>query len=214
MPGPLILVPTPFELKTLEPLLATPVEEARGAIEICGFGVITAAARTAQLIAAKQPSRVLLVGIAGSLAPDLRVGSASTFAEVACHGIGVGSGEQHTGASALGWEQWSGGDEGTSIGGRLSLDGRDGDRRLLLSVCAASADEHDADQRRKDFPNASAEDMEGFAVAVACKLAGVPLQIVRGISNVAGDRDKNHWKIADALRAAARLATNLIASHE
>ena len=59
--------------------------------------------------------------------------------------------------------------------------------------------------RRERFPDAVAEDMEGFAVAVACTLAGVPLRVVRGISNLVGDRDPKHWRIPAAL-AAARLA--------
>ena len=47
--------------------------------------------------------------------------------------------------------------------------------------------------------------MEGFAVAVACRLAGVPLKIIRGISNHAGDRQHSRWKITEALLSAAAL---------
>jgi futalosine hydrolase len=45
--------------------------------------------------------------------------------------------------------------------------------------------------------------MEGFAVAAACRLRGVPVAIVRGISNVAGDREPSRWRIDEALEAAA-----------
>ncbi|NDH95322.1 MAG: futalosine hydrolase, partial [Planctomycetia bacterium] len=69
--------------------------------------------------------------------------------------------------------------------------------------CAASATAEDAATRLEEFPTAVAEDMEGFAVALACRLAGVPCQIIRGISNRAGDRDKARWQIEPALRAAA-----------
>ena len=47
--------------------------------------------------------------------------------------------------------------------------------------------------------------MEGFSVAVACQFAGIPLKVVRGISNIAGDRDKGRWRIKDAMDAAATL---------
>jgi futalosine hydrolase len=77
---------------------------------------------------------------------------------------------------------------------------------LLLSACAASASAADAALRREQFPAAVAEDMEGFAVALACRLAAVPCQIIRGISNRAGDRDKANWQVEPALRAAADLA--------
>jgi futalosine hydrolase len=45
--------------------------------------------------------------------------------------------------------------------------------------------------------------MEGFAVAAACRLRGVPVAIVRGISNVAGDREPSRWRIDEALETAA-----------
>ena len=67
------------------------------------------------------------------------------------------------------------------------------------------ATQKDVHDRRLTFPDAVAEDMEGFSVAFACAMAGCQLSIVRGISNVAGDRDKAHWRITDALHAAADL---------
>ena len=64
--------------------------------------------------------------------------------------------------------------------------------------------------RRGLFPDAAAEDMEGFAVALACRLAGVPLSIVRGISNTAGDRDPARWLVPEAVAAAAALAARIL----
>ena len=53
--------------------------------------------------------------------------------------------------------------------------------------------------------------MEAFGVAMAASLMGVPLQVVRGMSNTAGDRQLSQWKINDALEAAAEVVLNLIA---
>jgi futalosine hydrolase len=53
--------------------------------------------------------------------------------------------------------------------------------------------------------------MEGFAVATACAMAGVPVRIVRGISNRVGDREPEHWNIPLALSAARRLALDVLA---
>ncbi len=55
------------------------------------------------------------------------------------------------------------------------------------------------------FPKAVAEDMEGYAVALACRLHDVPLTIIRGISNQAGDRNHDGWQVAEALQSAAEL---------
>jgi futalosine hydrolase len=52
--------------------------------------------------------------------------------------------------------------------------------------------------------------MEAFAVAAACQLQNVPLRVVRGISNIAGDRDHSKWKIADAMHSAMNIVEKLI----
>jgi futalosine hydrolase len=48
--------------------------------------------------------------------------------------------------------------------------------------------------------------MEAFGAALACHLAGVPLVVVRGISNHAGERDATRWRVREALAAARTLA--------
>jgi futalosine hydrolase len=212
----LVLVPTESESRIIEPLV-----RAGGSgsfcLHLCGFGPVVAAARTALLIAEHRPERVLLVGIAGRLSNRLAIGGAYAFERVACHGVGAGSGDAFAPAEALGWPQWpgDGADSATRIGDEISFaSGRLPDSAaragLLLSACAASADEADVCSRRQLFPDAAAEDMEGFAVAAACRLAGVPLDIVRGISNAAGDRDASGWQIEAACRAAAELAVALL----
>jgi futalosine hydrolase len=52
--------------------------------------------------------------------------------------------------------------------------------------------------------------MEGFAVAAACQLCDVPMTIVRGISNEAGDRDKENWQIQDAMNSAFSICQQII----
>ena len=117
---------------------------------------------------------------------------------------------------SLGWPQCPGDPSrgGASIGDVITCDAPPTagahPAGLLLTACAASADATDVAHRRRLFPTAVAEDMEGFGVAVACRLAGVPLAIVRGISNDAGDRDHGRWRIGPALEAAAALAVTLL----
>jgi futalosine hydrolase len=81
-----------------------------------------------------------------------------------------------------------------------------------LSVCAAAADPIDVDLRLEQFPDASAEDMEGFGFAFACHQAGVPAHIIRGISNTAGVRDRAEWCIDEAAQSAARLFLSVLQS--
>ena len=210
----LILVPTPMELEQLQGVLAPP-ERSDIAMQLCGFGPIAAAARAGNLISRYQPDRVLLIGIAGTFdVQHFPVGSAHRFTQTCCDGIGVGTGDSFISAAQLGWLQFKGADAQPEIGDRLPLDSgfvsgipASG---TLLTCCSASDSAETAAARRKRFPDANAEDMEGFAVSMACNLAGVPLQIVRGISNEVGNRNRDTWEIEKAIQAAAELATKLM----
>ena len=220
MTNTLVLVPTSLELDRLQNRIAEHLERTNGAVELSGFGVIAAASRSAFLIEKHQPKRVILVGIAGSLSANaqnnqstwpLEIGTAACFDRVACYGIGAGTGDAFLSAGDIGWKHWTGSVE---IGDRIEIgigNVQDISRhQTLLTCCSASIDEGDVSRRRKAFPDAVAEDMEGFSVAVSCRLAGIPLEIVRGISNCAGDRDKSNWQITEALDAAADLVLKLI----
>jgi futalosine hydrolase len=213
----LLLIPTDLErerfldLGGLEPGLAQ--------VETCGFGPVAAAARTAQLLARLRPARAMLVGIAGAYDDvDHPVGEALEFSAVAIEGIGVGEGADLIAPPELGFPQWPGhaaSAHGAAVGeisDRLPLAAEEEGAPLLLTTCAASAGPDQARLRRERFPEAAAEDMEGFAVAMACALAHVPLRIVRGISNRVGDRDPGHWRIPAALAASRRLALAILRS--
>lgn len=217
----LVLVPTPFERDLLRPALGSDIEDAVR-LELCGFGLVAAAARTADLLATRAPQRVVLVGIAGRLSDRLAIGAAYRFRDVACYGVGAGSAEGFIPAASLGWPQWAG-ESGASdeqpaaaaIGDRIACSPAHSPvaagAGLLLSACAASATPEDVRQRVNLYPDAEAEDMEGFAVALACRLRGLPLAIIRGISNDAGDRDKARWQVGPALAAAAALVAQTLA---
>ncbi len=196
----LVLVPTERELELLRQHLA-PAPNMQ--FELCGFGLVAAAARTAQLLQLRQPSHVLLAGIAGQITDQVSCGQAYEFGSVACYGIGAGQGSTFQTAADMGWSHWN----HPQVGDVLTVGSAENELQLL-TCCAASENAVDVEQKRGKFPNAAAEDMEGFAVAAACKLSSVPLRIVRGISNVAGDRDQSHWQVEQAMLSVANLLRN------
>ena len=209
----LLLVPTELELSRL--VDQGGFERGSCLVSLCGFGPVAAAARTAQLLAQLGPRRVLLVGLAGTY--DARahpVESAAEFAEVALYGVGAGEGEGFLGPPALGFPQWPG-SPGTTphpVVDSLPLAAPPaGAAGTLLTTCAAAATGDEVRRRRALFPAATAEDMEGFAVAMACALADTPLRIVRGFSNLVGDRAPERWRIPGALAAARELARAILA---
>ncbi|MEE8142429.1 MAG: futalosine hydrolase [Planctomycetota bacterium] len=213
-------------MKTLQHLILIPTEGERTSllrqqnwarpdfrVELCGFGAVAAAARSAQLLATLQPQCAWLLGIAGAF--DLEtcpLESVQEFDAVVIHGIGAGEGETASNSEQLGFPQWPGEAESNtpSVFDKIHLRGPL-PTRTLLTVCAASASPQQAAQRHIQFPDALAEDMEGFGVALACELTHTPLRILRGISNLAGNRNHREWRIQAALdRVRERLESELL----
>lgn len=211
-------------------LLLTPTEKERELvlsnasaswpeIHLCGFGAVAAAARTAALIGRYKPQHVLLLGIAGSLRTEAVVGQAYMFESVGCYGIGVGSGAAFQAAEPMGWLQWP---QEPIVRDVLKLEYGQTENghtepvpskhilSALVTVTATSANTAEAEQKRNCYPQGAAEDMEGFGVALACRLQEVPLTIVRGISNVAGERDHRQWQVKAAMQAATSLTDGIL----
>ncbi|WP_329106671.1 futalosine hydrolase [Micromonospora sp. NBC_01699] len=59
------------------------------------------------------------------------------------------------------------------------------------------------------YPDAVAEAMEGYGVAVAAAQAGVPFAELRTISNPVGPRDRGAWRITEAFEALRSAAAAL-----
>jgi futalosine hydrolase len=207
-------------------------------VALCGFGLAAAGAGAAHVLArVEQAERlglknegwagggtsegalvarpVVLVGIGGTYDPEQApVGSAvlGTFAR--CDGIGAGTGKHFISAEAMGWRQ------GIELAGLPPVGdlaplfvpnvGSDVIRGGVLSVAATSAGAGEAAARRARYPDVLVEEMEAFAVALAARLARVPLIVVRGISDLAGDRDRSRWRIPEAIAAARALLEQVV----
>ena len=215
----LLLSPTRFELTAIVSHLRNRNLEST-CVQVCGFGAVAAAARTSLLIARNRPQMVLLAGIAGSFDAQCSVGDAYEFHRVRSYGIGVGEGQQYRSAEELGWKHVH--EEADTIPCGVGdviyrvneIEKQENQSELkgeLLSVCAASSSQSEADIKKKHYPEALAEDMEGFAVAAACVMHSVPWVIVRGISNRVGDRDRKNWQVERALKKTAEHVDRILA---
>ena len=79
---------------------------------------------------------------------------------------------------------------------------------ILLSTSCVSGDAKRATVMEKRF-GAIAENMEGAAVAQVCALNGIKFTEVRGVSNVAGERNKEYWDFPTAWRNTHTLTIHL-----
>ncbi|WP_103504631.1 futalosine hydrolase, partial [Streptomyces sp. SM14] len=71
----------------------------------------------------------------------------------------------------------------------------------VLTVSTVTGTAERAAELTARHPGAAAEAMEGFGVAEAAARAGVPVLELRTVSNPVGPRDRDAWRIPDALRA-------------
>lgn len=138
---------------------------------ITGVGKVNAALQVSLALAdpARRPDLVVNVGTAGALHPGM----------VGTHL--VGSVHQHDLSSRV-LEQLTGNRYGDPI--RLG----DGPALATGDVFVTDPVVRDALAR-----NADLVDMEGYAVAAACRLAGVPVQLVKHVSDSADDAAHTSW---------------------
>jgi futalosine hydrolase len=71
----------------------------------------------------------------------------------------------------------------------------------VLTVSTVTGTAARARELAARYPGAAAEAMEGFGVAEAAALHGVPALEIRAVSNSVGPRDRAAWRIPDALAA-------------
>ncbi|MEU4474393.1 futalosine hydrolase [Micromonospora sp. NPDC023888] len=71
----------------------------------------------------------------------------------------------------------------------------------VLTVSTVTGTAASTEELRRRHPEAVAEAMEGYGVAVAATQAGVPFAELRTISNPIGPRDRDAWRLREALTA-------------
>jgi futalosine hydrolase len=170
---------------------------------VTGVGVASACTTLGAFCGMTQPDSMVMVGSAGLL-PDsgLRVGDMVVAETEILAELGVvsgpGMGDTH-GMNLPGVTQEIHLDQPFSS---LLLDhameiGKASYGRSL-TVAGASANDGHACDRATKF-RALAENMEGYAVALAGQRFGFRTSEIRGISNRSGDRDKSHWDFEKAI---------------
>ncbi|MDO3701519.1 futalosine hydrolase [Micromonospora sp. C28SCA-DRY-2] len=79
----------------------------------------------------------------------------------------------------------------------------------VLTVSTVTGTAESTEELRRRHPDAVAEAMEGYGVAVAASHAGLPFVELRTISNPIGPRDRDAWRMREALAALTTAAAAL-----
>jgi futalosine hydrolase len=178
---------------------------------VSGIGAVNAALATQAGILEHQPSMILSVGIGGAYpSSGLQPGDAAVSSVITYAGLGAMDGEQFLDLEQLGFPLLERG--GTKMFNTLPVSDLFRDfaeaagitygRFLTLETVTGSLET--ASRLEKQVPGALVEGMEGAGVAHVAFKHNIPCLEVRGISNMVGPRDRNKWKIPEAMRALSR----------
>jgi futalosine hydrolase len=193
---PLILVPSNLEAEALRDLDLE--------IKVCGVGVIEAAIESYKLMERLEPDFVILTGLAGAY-PDTDLVPGDIV--IASKEIWADSGKKLSQdylplADSLGMIREIEIDESLTKEAFLIPEAVKVKRGAVCTVCACSYEFGRAVLISKKY-GALAENMEGFAVALAAQKAGIPFAEVRAISNLLKDPEAP-WNIEKALSSLRR----------
>ena len=200
----LIVVATALEASRLPKL-------ERAITVVSGIGVVNAALATQAGILEHQPAMVLSVGIGGAYpSSGLQPGDAAVSSAINYAGLGAMDGENFLDLERLGFPLLERNEAKTfnilSVSGLsrafAQAAGISHGPFLTLETVTGSVDVTSRLEAR--FPGALVEGMEGAGVAHVALKHNIPCLEVRGISNMVGPRDRNTWKIPEALRALSR----------
>lgn len=187
-------------------------------VQLAGVGPASAAAATATALAragqiADGPySLVLSAGIGGGFAEVAGVGSLVVASEIIAADLGAETPDGFAGVDELGF-----GSPRIAVADELAARWAAALREAglpvhhgpILTLSTVTGTAETAQRLAKRYPGAGAEAMEGFGVAEAARQFGVPVLELRAISNAVGPRQRELWKISDALQALEQACAKL-----
>jgi futalosine hydrolase len=179
-------------------------ENSRFNVLVGGVGTAAAAASTATALADAEYDLVVCAGIAGGFKGRAEVGSLVVASEIVAADLGAQTPEGFRSLEELGF-----GSTRVPVDAGLVNQVIEGLHAAelpvtagpILSVSTVTGTVATAMELAWRVPGAAAEAMEGYGVAIAAGLRGVPVLEIRAISNPIGPRDRAAWSIDEALKA-------------
>ncbi|AZM57718.1 futalosine hydrolase [Streptomyces sp. WAC 01529] len=169
-----------------------------------GVGPAAAAAGTATALAraaatGRPYGLVVSAGIGGGFLPDAPVGSLVVADEITVADLGAETPDGFAPVTELGFGAVTHRPPRSLV--REIADACGAATGTVLTVSTVTGSAERAAELRRRHPRALAEAMEGFGVAEAAALHGLPVLEIRAVSNPVGPRDRAAWRIGDALAA-------------
>ncbi|MDQ0207762.1 futalosine hydrolase [Alkalicoccobacillus murimartini] len=181
-------------------------------VALTGVGPTKAAARTATELATHSYTFVINAGVAGGFKGKADIASTVVASSIVAADLGSESEEGFLPVDQLGLgspEVLPDLNKAQKLTKKLEGLGASVTLAPILTLATVTGTNETTTQLMNRFPTAAAEAMEGHGVAVAAELANVPVLEVRTISNQVGPRDRDAWRIKDALQELERVGSAL-----
>ncbi len=164
-----------------------------------GVGPAAAAAATARALATGAYGLVVSAGIGGGFPGRAPLGAVVVADAIVAADLGAGTPDGYLPVTALGF----GTVEHLPPAGlvRLAAEAAGAAVGTVLTVSTVTGTAARAAELGARHPRAAVEAMEGFGVAEAAALFGLPVLEIRAVSNAVGPRDRDAWRIGEALTA-------------
>lgn len=179
---------------------------------VTGIGVVSTVYHLMELLNKEQFELMLQVGIAGSFNNDLSLGTAVNIEKEVIAEMGVQENNEYKDIFSLNLADRN--ERPFSDGGLLNPYQHLLSKSGLINTIAVTNNTISTDEmiidRYKNKYMASIESMEGAAFHYVGIMQSIPFLQIRGISNYVGERNKQHWKIKDALHAATEACQHLL----
>jgi futalosine hydrolase len=181
----LVCAATPFEARLLV--------EAGVPTLVTGIGPVSAAIALTRRLAASPVDRILICGIGGAYpGSGLAVGDVAWAGTETFGDLGADSSQGFLTAECLGFHTPS----------KFELDLFPAGPRVPFVTCSTTTGTAARARELRERTGGAVESMEGAALVQVAREFGLLVGEVRGISNLAGDRDRAAWQIDRAAAAA------------
>lgn len=203
-------------------LIVTAVEAERAAILrglkstqsieviVAGVGMAAAAASTAKALSERVADLVICAGIGGGFRTEIKVGGVAIANEIVAADLGSESQDRFLSVEEtnIGWSRVAVDQlRSEKMQDALRVTGISCAYGPILTVNTTTGTKQTANRLAARVPGACAEGMEGFGVATAAKLYQVPCLEVRTISNEVGPRQRDRWRIEEALEQLTKVSS-------
>ncbi|RCX16987.1 futalosine hydrolase [Fontibacillus phaseoli] len=173
-------------------------------VRLAGVGPARAAASTASELASGAYDLVVSAGIGGGFEGCAPIGSLVVASEIIAADLGAETPDGFASVDELGFGSAAvavAGSLATGWTAALQAAGLPACYGPVLTLSTVTGTAATAKLLAERIRGAAAEAMEGFGVAAAAHRLGIPVLEIRAISNRIGPRQRELWKIGEALQA-------------